>query len=212
VPKRISSQKRLVDLVEVPQQLVRLRKKLRSGRKHFSDIKLFYDPGGIAGRHTVGRNVVYHHGAGPDDTVFTDINALADDGAVTDPHIIFDSDGCGFSDGNAVVNVMPVGIGEVGIAGNHTVVAHQDFMGRSDPYSGTDQTVVADSNATLARFFGPDRQPDPFVGGGHHVDVITQFDGCPKEFQIPGTHKHKAFAQRFQLGAQEVVNVEFLEF
>ena len=107
---------------------------------------------------------------------------------------------------------MPVRIGNIGIAGNHTVVADKDFMGRADSHSRANQTIVADSYTSLALLFRPDGQPDIFIGRCHHIDIIAQFNWSTKDFHMPGAHKRETLSEVFKLRAQEVIDIKFLEF
>ena len=95
-------------------------------------IEMFDDSGGIAGRYGIGRYVIDHDRTGTDDAVGPQSNTLADDSAVTDPHIRFDVDRVRFADGNAVVYVVPIAVGDVGMAGNHTAVFDYDLGSRPD--------------------------------------------------------------------------------
>ena len=113
-------------------------------------IEVFDDSGGIAGRYGVGRHIIDYNRTGTDDAVCPQSNTLADNGAVSDPYIRFDVDRLRFADGNAVVYVVPIAVGDIGMAGDHTAVFNHDLGGRPDANTRTEHAIVTDTNAPLS--------------------------------------------------------------
>ena len=137
MPQRISTQQLFIGQIEIQHELFGIRKPLGPGGKRFHRIQFFYDFGRVSRRYAICGDVIHYHRTGSDNAVFTDGDTLADNNAVADPYVIFNLNGCGFPDGNSIVNIMPVRIGNIGIAGNHTVIADEDFMSRANSHSGT---------------------------------------------------------------------------
>ena len=106
---------------------------------------------------------------------------------------------------------MPVRVREVDPVGHHHAVADFHAMGRTDPHTGADQTVVADVNSPMPLAHGPDAQAYPGIVAGDHRGKSPQLDRCPEQLHEPGTHEMSPAAQAFELGAQETPHIELLQ-
>ena len=98
----------------------------------------------------------------------------------------------------------------IALSPTHAVVADHDFMGGADANAGADQAIITNLNATfiLVLFLGPNPQADVAISRSHHIDIITELDSRTKQLYMPGSNERKSFSQRFQLGTQEVVDIE----
>ena len=162
--QRIVAQQFPIALIKSLDELLRLGKKIGPRCNGSPCIEMLDDTSRITRRHTVGGNTVDDHGAGTDDAVLSNRYPFADDGAVTDPDVVFDPNGGGLADGYSIVDIMPVRVGQIGIAGNHTVVAYPYLMRRTYSHPRANQAVIADLDPATARLFGPDGQPDGLIG------------------------------------------------
>ena len=162
--QRIVAQQLPIALIKSLDELLRLGKKIGPRCNGFPCIEMLDDTSRITRCYTIGGNTVDDHGAGTDDAVLPNLNPFADDGAVTDPDVVFDPNRGGLADGYSIVDIMPVRVGQIGIAGNHAVVANPYLMRRPYSHPGANQAVIADLDPTVARLFGPDGQPDGLIG------------------------------------------------
>ena len=196
--------------VDLPGQPGRIGKPDISSGHFFFGVQGLDDPGGIAGGDGVGRDGPGHHGAGTDNTVFTDGNPFTDDGTVSDPCVFFNPHRAGPASRDSVVKVMPIRIRDIGIAGDHTVVFDDDFMGTSDANTRADEAVVTDFDAPGIRFHGPYGKPHPIVRRGYDINAFTDLYGRAEQFHIPGFHECKIRPQGCQLRPQEMLDIDLL--
>ena len=122
-------QHNLVVVVELLEEFLGVGKPVCPRGDRLLRIQVFYHPGGIAGRNGICGHVIYYHSTGTDNAVGPDCDPFAYNRTVTDPDVIFDNDRCRLPDGNPIVNIMPIGIGYIRIAGKHTVVTDIDPIG-----------------------------------------------------------------------------------
>ncbi|VTR69457.1 hypothetical protein DESC_740196 [Desulfosarcina cetonica] len=210
--KGVAAQHGLLPGHEIAREPCRVGKKFRTRGEGLVRIQIFDYPRRVADHHAVGRHRIHHNGPGADNAVLTDGNALADNGAVPDPNISFHGDRPGLAEGEAVVNAVPVRIGDIGAVGNHAVVGDGDAFRAADAHSRADQAVVADGDVALARLGRPDGKADLFVRRGDHRGVGAQADRRAEELHVPGAHEGEPRPQMVHLGPQEVARVKLLEF
>ncbi len=177
----------------------------------FFGIEGFDDPGGIAGGYGIGRDGTGHHGAGTDNTVLTDGNPFTNDGTVSDPCIFFNPHRSGPAPRDSVVEVMPIRIRDIGIAGDHTIVFDDNFLGTADPDTRADKAVVTDFDAPGIRAHGPYGKPHPVVRCGNDIDAPADLYGRTEQFHMPGFHECKIRTQGFQLRPQEMLDIDLLK-
>ena len=201
-----------VETINPLEQVLRIGEPLRSGRNGSQWVEFFDDASRIAGRYRVGRNIVDDHRSGPDDTVFAYLDALADDGTVSDPGIGSDPHLFRSAHGQAVIQTVPVAVGYVDPAGKHAVVFDNDLVGRTDADPRADQAIVADGNAAAAGRLRPDRQPDLAVWCGDHGGVVSYLYRRPKDFNVPGLDEMRPSPESGQSRAYIPAGVELLEF
>jgi hypothetical protein len=211
-PKQgIALKHRLLPGHEVTRELDRIGKELGAGGEGFFRVQPFDHAGRIAGGHTVGGDRIHHNGPGPYDTVFTDGYALADDGTVSDPGIFFDDHRTGVAERDAVVDAVPVRIGNVSPVGNHAVIADGDADRTADADTRADQAVVTDGDMSFARLVRPHRQPDFLVRGGDDRGKPSDGYGCAEQLHMPWPHECESSSQMFQLGTKKVAGIKFLK-
>ena len=175
-------------------------------------VQFLDDAGRVAGGNDVGGDVGGDHGAGADDAVFADGDAFADDCGVADPDVLFQGDLAGLCWGQgAVVDAVPVGVGDVAVGGEHAGVPDGDGIGRGDADARGEQDVVTDGDALDVFVFGPDGEPGFFVRAAQEGDVAADGDRAAEDFDVPGFDDEAVGAQTFQFGGQVTADPEVLE-
>lgn len=123
---------------------------LSQARMTFSGSSFLTTRAGLPATTVLGGDVLRDHGAGPDDGVFPDVYALAHDGGIADPGPALQDDGGAPARGaGAVMDVVPVGIRQVAVVGQHAPVTDGDRGRGADAHRVHDQDVVADADASL---------------------------------------------------------------
>ena len=101
--------------------------------------------GRVAGSNDVGGNVLGDHGTRADDGIFANADALADDGPIANPDIAFQRHWRGLSNRlSAIVDVMPIRVGDVGTSSQHGAFANRDGAGGIDTHAGAKQDGITD--------------------------------------------------------------------
>jgi len=107
---------------------------------------------------------------------------------------------------------MPVRIRNVYTASQHTIVANRYFTGGRQPYARANQAVIPYFDALCIFVVGPDGKIDLHMGRGNYIGIIAKFNWRSKDLHMPGLYKSKAFSKGFEMGTQEVINIELLKF
>jgi hypothetical protein len=108
VQQTVSAQIGPVDTIDPLEKVLRVGVPLCPGCNRSQWVEFLHDASRIAGRYRVGWNIFDDHRSGPDDTVFAYLDALADDGTVSDPGIGADPHRFGSTRGQAVVQTVPM--------------------------------------------------------------------------------------------------------
>lgn len=166
----------------------------------------FHLPGRVAGHHHIRGHVAGHHRASGDDGVLAHMHALADGGPIPHPYVVVENDCPGAADGaSAVVEVMPIGVGEIGSGSQHAAATEVDSACGVEADSRTQQAVVADVDGSDSGVVFPYREADGPVCCGDDVNAIAEADVGTVELQVPGFHDAVVVAERIELGAQKVL-------
>src|SRR5512140_1964266 len=96
-----------VDLIELEGQQIGIGQPFAARLYRPSRFEVLQNGGGVSGSNYIGGDVSDDDGTGPDDAVFSDRHALADDRAIPDPDILTDADGNRLSDREPAV-IHPV--------------------------------------------------------------------------------------------------------
>ena len=107
---------------------------------------------------------------------------------------------------------MPVGIGNVDLAGEHTAIADINRSGRTDPDPRAYQAVVTDANGAFSFKGGPHGKPGSHIGCRDNMGILAQFDSGSEDFNMPGFDKQAMIAEGFELRPQEMIGVKPLKF
>ena len=175
-------------------------------------IQRLNDLRGITPDDHVFGHIAGHQCAGADDAVTTHRHALAYGRAVAHPDVLFQRHfGSGADRLRAIIEVVPVGIGDVGPGGDHRVCANLDVSRRVDAHTGTDQRVVADVDSSAAGLVLPDAQPNLAIAGGYHVDLLAEVDPRAVQTNVPGLHQDAMPTHGFELRSDKPIGVAVLE-
>ena len=107
---------------------------------------------------------------------------------------------------------MPVRIGNVDVAGEHTAVADINLSGRTDPDPRADQAIVTYADGAFAFKRGPHGKPGSHIGCCDNMGIFAQFNGRTEDFNMPGFDKYGMIAKGFELRSKETVGVKSLKF
>ena len=122
-------------------------------------------------------------------------------------------DRCGIPDSQAaVVDAMPVRIGDKHALGQHAALSDDDLRGGADPHPGTDQGATTDLYLASPFQIRPDGQTDLAVGCGDHRGMIPQRHRPPEDLHMPGLHEVASLSQMLKLRPEKAVCIPHLKF
>jgi hypothetical protein len=70
---------------------------------------------------------------------------------------------------------------------------------------------MTDPDGTFVSPIGPNSKPYFFIGGCDNGREAAQNDGCTEKLNVPGFHEGETLAKAFELGAQEMADIQFLK-
>ena len=148
------------------------------------------------------------HSAGAHNRVGANGHAFADDRAITDPDIIFQHHGSGFTDGAwPVVDAVPVCVGYIDPGGEHGIGADIDPRSRVYAYPRAQQRIIMHADLADAMLVGPGGQAYGAIACGHYVHRGAEVDVGAVQFQMPWLHDHATRAEAFELWGDVMIHV-----
>jgi len=166
----------------------------------------------IARRNGIGGNIFDHNRSRTNHGIIADRHPFSNDDAVPQPHIIADDHFFGMAHRHtAVIEIMPVGIGNADILSRHTTLAQGNGCCGHDPGTRTNQTVIPDFNFTPAHPYRPDGESYFSVGSRNDCGVVSQGHGATENFHVPRFHKYQTFAEVFKLRSKIIPRIPSLK-
>ena len=93
----------------------------------------------------------------------------------------------------AVIDAVPVGIGNKGALRHHDTVADHNLTAGADADTGTEKAIFPDHHSSPALQCGPDSQPDPLVRRCDDMGAGADGNGSSENLDIPGLHEGASF-------------------
>ncbi len=127
---------------------------------------------------------------------------------VSQPHVVADVHRRGLRGAlRAIVDRVPVGVGDIGAIGQHHPVSEDDFIAGAEPRTGTHEHTVPDLYAALAFPTPPDPHFHPvtrLADGGETPPYTNIVAG---DVHVPGFHHRMVRPEVVAFRAQKILGV-----